>query len=125
MSGQSFPRQLLRPALAALCLVVATHSPVAADYPDKPIRLLLPFPAGGAVDLVARLVTARMAEELGRPFVIENRAGAGGVIATDATAKAAPDGYTLLLTHPTTASMPRSTPSCPTTPKRTSRPSRS
>ncbi|MEA2947854.1 MAG: putative tricarboxylic transport rane protein, partial [Alphaproteobacteria bacterium] len=56
--------------------------------------------AGGTVDFVARLVTARMAQDLGRPFVIENKAGAGGVIATDATAKAAPDGYTLLLTTP-------------------------
>jgi tripartite-type tricarboxylate transporter receptor subunit TctC len=71
-----------------------------AEYPDRPIRLIVPFPAGGTVDLVARLVTARMAEELKVPFVIENRGGAGGVIATDATAKAAPDGYTLLLTAP-------------------------
>jgi tripartite-type tricarboxylate transporter receptor subunit TctC len=71
-----------------------------AQYPERPIRLLLPFPAGGAVDHVARLVTARMAEDLGRPFVIEHKAGAGGVIATDAAAKAAPDGYTLLLTTP-------------------------
>ena len=86
--------------LAAVWLAIAAHSPALADYPEKPIRLLLPFPAGGAVDLVARLVTAKMAEELGRPFVIENKAGAGGVIATDATAKAAPDGYTLLLTTP-------------------------
>ncbi len=100
MSGPSFPRHLLWSALAALCLVLVTHRPAAADYPERPIRLLLPFPAGGAVDLVARLVTARMAEELGRPFVIENKPGAGGVIATDATAKAAPDGYTLLLTTP-------------------------
>src|SRR5450631_1877191 len=100
MSGLHFPRHVPRLALAALCLALATKSPVAADYPDRPIRLLLPFPAGGAVDLVARLVTARMAEELGRAFVIENKAGAGGVIATDATAKAAPDGYTLLLTTP-------------------------
>ncbi len=75
-------------------------NPSFAQYPEKPIRLLLPFPAGGTVDLVARLLTARMAEGLGRPFVIENKAGAGGVIATDATAKAAPDGYTLLLTTP-------------------------
>ena len=87
-------------AAATLCLVVATAGPCAAQYPERPIRLLLPFPAGGAVDHVARLVTARMAEDLGRPFVIENKAGAGGVIATDATAKAAPDGYTLLLTTP-------------------------
>jgi tripartite-type tricarboxylate transporter receptor subunit TctC len=87
-------------ALAVVCLAVAAHGPAAADYPEKPIRLLLPFPPGGAVDLVARLTTAKMADELGRPFVIENKAGAGGVIATDATAKAAPDGYTLLLTTP-------------------------
>ena len=86
--------------LAAVWLAIAAHSSAAAEYPEKPIRLLLPFPAGGAVDLVARLTTAKMADELGRPFVIENKAGAGGVIATDATAKAAPDGYTLLLTTP-------------------------
>jgi len=92
--------RFLSVALAALCLLLLAHAPAAADYPEKPIRLLLPFPPGGAVDHVARLVTARMAEELGRPFVIENKAGAGGVIATDATAKAAPDGYTLLLTTP-------------------------
>ena len=69
-------------------------------FPERPIRLILPFLAGGAVDHVARLVTARMAEELGLPFVIENKSGAGGIIATDATAKAAADGYTLLLTTP-------------------------
>jgi tripartite-type tricarboxylate transporter receptor subunit TctC len=89
---------LLGTALAALCLVSA--SPCASQYPERPIRLILPFPAGGAVDHVARLVTARMAEDLGRPFVIENKAGAGGVIATDTTAKATPDGYTLMLTTP-------------------------
>jgi len=87
-------------ALAALSLLLVAHNPAMAEYPDKPIRLLLPFPAGGAVDLVARIVTARMAEDLGRSFVIENKAGAGGVIATDAAAKAAPDGYTLLITSP-------------------------
>jgi len=87
-------------AFAVLTLVVARPVSSRADYPDKPIRLILPFPAGGTVDLVARLVTAKMAEDLGRPFVIENKAGAGGVIATDATAKAAADGYTLLLTTP-------------------------
>jgi tripartite-type tricarboxylate transporter receptor subunit TctC len=92
--------RFLSVALSALGLLIAAQQSAAADYPEKPIRLLLPFPPGGAVDHVARLVTARMAEELGRPFVIENKAGAGGVIATDATAKAAPDGYTLLLTTP-------------------------
>ena len=53
--------------LTAVWLAIAAHSPAAAEYPEKPIRLLLPFPAGGAVDLVARLTTAKMAEELGRP----------------------------------------------------------
>jgi tripartite-type tricarboxylate transporter receptor subunit TctC len=71
-----------------------------AEYPERPIRLIVPFPAGGSVDLIARLVTARMAEDLKQSFVIENRGGAGGVIATDAVAKAPPDGYTLLLTAP-------------------------
>jgi tripartite-type tricarboxylate transporter receptor subunit TctC len=99
-SPSPFLRRLLSPAAAAVAVAVVTAAPCAAQYPDKPIRLLLPFPAGGTVDLVARLVTAQMAEELGRPFVIENKAGAGGVIATDAAAKAAADGYTLLLTTP-------------------------
>jgi tripartite-type tricarboxylate transporter receptor subunit TctC len=87
-------------AAAACSLVVAVNDCALADYPDKPIRLLLPFPPGGAVDIVARVVAARVADDLGRPIVIENKAGAGGIIATDATAKAAPDGYTLLLTTP-------------------------
>ena len=84
----------------AAAIMLAAPEPVLAQYPDKPIKLILPFPAGGAVDLVARVVAAKMADELGKPIVIENKAGAGGVIATDATAKAAPDGYTLLLTTP-------------------------
>ena len=85
-------------ALAAL--LAGGTSGAWAEYPDKPIRLIVPFQAGGTVDLVARLVTARMADDLKVPFVIENRGGAGGVIATEATAKASPDGYTLLLTAP-------------------------
>jgi tripartite-type tricarboxylate transporter receptor subunit TctC len=85
---------------AALALMLAGQGQSLADYPEKPIRLLLPFPAGGAVDIVARVVAAKMADDLGKPFVIENKAGAGGIIATDSVAKAAPDGYTLLLTTP-------------------------
>ncbi len=84
----------------ALCLLIVTENRAFAEYPEKAIRLLLPFPPGGAVDIVARLVAGKMADDLGRPIVIENKAGAGGIIATDATAKAAPDGYTLLLTTP-------------------------
>jgi len=99
-SATSYFWRRSKAAVAAVALVIAMFGPCRADYPEKPIRLLLPFPAGGAVDFVARLVSARMADELGRPFVIENKAGAGGIIATDATAKAAADGYTLLLTTP-------------------------
>jgi len=87
--------------LALLLRAAALTTANAQDaYPTRPIRLILPFPPGGAVDHVARLVTVRAAENLGQPFVMENKAGAGGVIATDATAKARPDGYTLLLTTP-------------------------
>jgi tripartite-type tricarboxylate transporter receptor subunit TctC len=94
------PARRIGLVLVGAALVLFADGKSWAQYPERPIRLILPFPAGGAVDHVARLVTARMAEDLGRPFVIENKAGAGGVIATDATAKAAPDGYTLLLTTP-------------------------
>jgi tripartite-type tricarboxylate transporter receptor subunit TctC len=86
--------------LFAAGLALAGVGSAWAEYPERPIRVIVPFPAGGTVDLVARLVTARMADDLKTSFVIENRGGGGGVIATDATAKAAPDGYTLLLTSP-------------------------
>ncbi len=87
-------------ALAAASFTLTATAPAAAQYPDKPMRWILPFPAGGAVDIVARTVAAKMSEDLGKPIIIENKAGAGGIIATDAVAKAAPDGYTLLLTTP-------------------------
>jgi tripartite-type tricarboxylate transporter receptor subunit TctC len=87
-------------ALFVALLASAGSGVAQAPYPDKPIRLLLPFPAGGAVDIIARVMTAKMSDELGKPFIIENKSGAGGVIATDAVAKATPDGYTLLLTTP-------------------------
>jgi tripartite-type tricarboxylate transporter receptor subunit TctC len=85
---------------AAAALTLLLTGLAQAEYPDKPIRIYVPFPAGGAVDIVARLVAARLADDLGKPVLVENKAGAGGIIATDATAKAAPDGATLLLTTP-------------------------
>ena len=84
----------------ALTLWLVGASAAFAEYPERPIRLLLPFPAGGAVDIVARTMTAKMSEDLGKPFIIENKSGAGGIIATDAVAKSPPDGYTLLLATP-------------------------
>ena len=88
---------LRRLALGAACLLsCAAH----AEYPDKPIRLVVPFPAGGTVDVVARVVANKVATDMKTTFVIDNRPGAGGSIATDAVAKAQPDGYTLLYTTP-------------------------
>ncbi len=69
-------------------------------WPSRPVRVIVPFAAGGGADLVARAVSAKLQERLGRQFVIDNRPGGAGNIGTDAAAKAAPDGYTLLITGP-------------------------
>lgn len=68
-----------------------------ADWPTRPVRVLVGYPAGGANDLVARAVSARLGESLKQSFVVENRSGAAGTIAADAAARAAPDGYTLYM----------------------------
>jgi tripartite-type tricarboxylate transporter receptor subunit TctC len=82
--------------LAAL-LIALLASPVhAQNYPNRPIRLIVPFAAGGAVDVLARLVGGKVSDQLGQPVIVENRPGAGGTLGADQVAKSPPDGYTIL-----------------------------
>src|SRR5438270_10516910 len=83
--------------LAFVFLVVACAPAFAQAYPAKPIKIVVPFPAGGIADLYARLIGARVTESWGQSVVIENRTGAGGNIGADAVAKSAPDGYSLVM----------------------------
>ena len=91
----SLVRWLAGFALGLPAVVLPTQAQV-AGYPNKPIRILVPFSPGGGADLMARLVTTRMSDKLGQPFVVDNRPAAGGIVATELAARAAPDGYTLL-----------------------------
>ncbi len=83
---------------ASLLVFASLTAPVLAqDYPARPVKIIVPFAAGGPADVYARVVGRRLQEALGQPFVIDDRPGAGSVVGTDAAAKSAPDGYTLLL----------------------------
>src|SRR5262249_17073383 len=91
-------RRILRAVTAALAAILWTgllSGPAASAYPERPIRLLISFPPGGSSDAMARIVQPGLERLLGQPVVIENRAGAGGMIAIDAVARSAPDGYLL------------------------------
>jgi tripartite-type tricarboxylate transporter receptor subunit TctC len=88
--------------LAAIAMLAFAQGALAQGFPNKPIRLIAPFAPGGSLDLIARGVGQKMTESVGQPVVVENRAGASGAIGSEAVAKSAPDGYTLLLGATTT-----------------------
>jgi tripartite-type tricarboxylate transporter receptor subunit TctC len=88
---------LRTPVIAAVLAVCCASGALAQAYPNRPIRMIAPFPAGGLADVLARLVGDEMSKALGQPIIVENRAGAGGNTGADAVAKADPDGYTLLM----------------------------
>jgi tripartite-type tricarboxylate transporter receptor subunit TctC len=89
--------QLFRFAIAAALALAAAGVPASAAWPEKPIRFIVTFPPGGSTDFVARVLQPHLEKSLGQPVIVENRAGAGGVIGVDAAAKAPPDGYTVVL----------------------------
>ncbi len=105
---------MMRALLAALALFTTAPAIAQAAWPERPVRVIVPFPPGGGTDVVARTVTNRLAVAFGQPFVIENRPGAGGTIGAEAVARSAADGYTLGVatssTHPAAVVLLRNVP---------------
>src|SRR5450755_4932281 len=89
--------RILRTLAAGLSVLLLPASIAAPEFPTKPIRLIVPFPAGGPNDTIARVIGQRMSELIKLPVLIDNRGGQGGVLGTDAVAKSAPDGYTIAI----------------------------
>src|SRR5215510_9450597 len=102
----AFPRAAVLLGTAMLSFAAVAQSDT---YPNRPVKLLVPYAPGGATDIIARQLGARLEEALGQPFVVDNRAGASGNIALEAAAKAPPDGYTLLVGNVSTNAINEST----------------
>jgi len=100
-------------ALAAAAALLAAAAATAQTYPERPVRLVVPWPPGGSVDTTARYLNEQLGKELGQPIVIDNRSGATGNIGSEAVARAKPDGYTLLINTITIATAPALFPSLP------------
>ena len=83
-------------SVTAFAILMVAASACAQDYPNRPIRMIVPFPPGGSVDVIARIVALKLSESLGQQIVIDNRGGASGNIGAELVARATPDGYTLL-----------------------------
>src|SRR4051794_24183254 len=97
LSWSPSPRRDALGLLAATLVAPSTGSAQGAAFPSRPVRLLVPFPPGGAIDLLSRVLSETLAPRLGQPVVVENRAGAGGNVAAEALARSEPDGHTLLV----------------------------
>src|SRR3954470_5203745 len=95
-------RQFLSMALGAAACGTASRSSAQSPWPDKPVKVIVPFAAGGGTDVVARPWCDKLGQIFGQQFVVENRGGASGLIGTEAAGEAAPDGYTLLMASNTT-----------------------
>src|SRR6202034_2923950 len=91
-------RKFLHLAAGAAALPAVSRIASAQTYPSRPVHIIVGFAAGSAFDILARLIGQRLSAQLGQPFIVENRSGAAGSIATEAVARARPDGYTLLVT---------------------------
>jgi hypothetical protein len=119
LSGGARMRLMVVLATVATIVAVGASRPLAADdYPNRPITLIVPYPPGGGNDVIARLVAAKLGQNLGQPIVIENRGGAGSTIGTRDVARSAPDGYTLLIATSSLAINPSLYSGAPTTRRR-------
>lgn len=118
------PRRIRKLALSLLCSAplstALSPNAVAADvnYPTRPVRMLVGFTPGGTSDVVARIISKKLTDAWGQQFVVDNRAGAAGILATELTARAAPDGHTLIFISSTFSMQPSSTPNLPYDPLR-------
>src|ERR1043166_9532583 len=95
--GNSKRRIRMPRAAAALVFAFSSFCACAQNYPSKPVRLVVPYAVGGSADVYGRVLAAKLSETLGHPVVVENRPGGGAIVGTDAVAKSAPDGYTVLM----------------------------
>ena len=94
------PRTFLATVLSLLAVCAAPLPAAAQDYPNQPVKWIVPYPPAGTTDVLARIIAQWLSEKMGQPFVVENRPGGGNNIGTEAVVKAAPDGYTMLLVNP-------------------------
>jgi tripartite-type tricarboxylate transporter receptor subunit TctC len=104
--------------IATLLAIALGTSAYAETYPERPVRLIVPFAAGGLNDVVARLIAPYLERSLGQPFIVDNRPAASGIVGTDVTAKATPDGHTLLMVASSFAVVPATHPKLPYNPER-------